>query len=81
MDLNAAPPTCPMTLKSNHSVLLNAHPNLMASNDDDDAVSLSQLFTQGLEVQCEIENGQINSSSREYQVIILQMYSNILTQL
>jgi len=52
----------------------------MASNDDA-AVSLSQLFTQGLEVQYEIENGQINSSSREYQVIILQMYSNILTQL
>lgn len=40
----------------------------MASNDD--AVSLSQLFTQGLEVQREIENGQMSSNSREYQVSI-----------
>ncbi|XP_065919592.1 immunoglobulin-binding protein 1-like [Dysidea avara] len=38
----------------------------MASNDDS-AASLSQLFAQGLEVQREIENGQMNSSSREYQ--------------
>ena len=40
----------------------------MASNDA--AVSLSQLFTQGMEVQREIENGQMSSTSYEYQVSI-----------
>lgn len=43
---------------------------------EDNAASLSKLFSQGQEMQRKIESTQMNSNSTEYQVIV--EYSNSL---
>lgn len=45
---------------------------------EDNAASLSKLFSQGQEMQRKIESTQMNSNSTEYQVIV--EYSNSLVQ-